>query len=83
MIAVDEKRVFLISGNGDVIEPDEGIIGIGSGGPVAQAAGNALLKHTDFDVEKIALEAMKIAGDLCIYTNDSITIEKMETVPEK
>lgn len=79
MIAVDEKRIFLVSGNGDVIEPDEGIIAIGSGGPMAQAAGDALLKHTNFDAEKIALEAMKIAGKLCIYTNDSIIVEKMET----
>ncbi|VEN73101.1 peptidase component of the HslUV protease [Candidatus Desulfarcum epimagneticum] len=78
MAAVDDKRMFLISGNGDVIEPDEGIIGIGSGGTMAQAAGVALLAHTDFDAEKIALEAMKIAGSLCVYTNDRVTIEKIK-----
>jgi ATP-dependent HslUV protease, peptidase subunit HslV len=78
MAAVDEKRMFLISGNGDVIEPDEGIIGIGSGGSMAQAAGSALLAHTDLDAEKIAVEAIKIAGSLCVYTNDHITIEKIK-----
>jgi ATP-dependent HslUV protease, peptidase subunit HslV len=78
MIAVDDKRVFLISGNGDVIEPDSGIIAIGSGGPMAQAAGEALLKHTDFEAEKIAREAMEIASSLCIYTNGFITVEKMD-----
>lgn len=75
MIAVDESRIFLISGNGDVIEPDKGIIGIGSGGVAAQAAAAALLEHTDLDAAKIAEEAMKIAASICIYTNKEITIE--------
>jgi len=75
MIAVDESRIFLISGNGDVIEPDKGIIGIGSGGVGAQAAAAALLRHTDLDAAKIAEEAMKIAASICIYTNEEITIE--------
>jgi ATP-dependent HslUV protease subunit HslV len=75
MIAVDESRIFLISGNGDVIEPDEGIIGIGSGGVGAQAAAAALLEHTDLDAAKIAEESMKIAASICIYTNREITIE--------
>jgi len=75
MIAVDESRIFLISGNGDVIEPDKGIIGIGSGGVGAQAAAAALLEHTDLDAAKIAEEALKIAASICIYTNKEITIE--------
>jgi ATP-dependent HslUV protease subunit HslV len=75
MIAVDESRIFLISGNGDVIEPDKGIIGIGSGGVGAQAAAAALLEHTDLDAAKIAEESMKIAASICIYTNKEITIE--------
>jgi ATP-dependent HslUV protease subunit HslV len=75
MIAVDESRIFLISGNGDVIEPDKGIIGIGSGGVGAQAAAAALLEHTDLDAAKIAEESMKIAAAICIYTNKEITIE--------
>ncbi len=75
MIAVDESRIFLISGNGDVIEPDEGIIGIGSGGVGAQAAAAALFEHTDLDAAKIAEESMKIAASICIYTNKEITIE--------
>jgi ATP-dependent HslUV protease subunit HslV len=77
MIAVDESKIFLISGNGDVIEPDKGIIGIGSGGVGAQAAASALLAHTDLDAARIAEEAMKIAASLCIYTNEEITIEEL------
>lgn len=78
MIAVDADRMLLISGNGDVIEPDEGVIAIGSGGVAAHAAASALLKHADsigLDAVKIVEEAMRIAGDVCIYTNDSVTIE--------
>ncbi|MBU1169495.1 MAG: ATP-dependent protease subunit HslV [Proteobacteria bacterium] len=77
MIAVDETRIFLISGNGDVIEPDEGVISIGSGSVAAQAAAMALVKHSDLDARAIALETMTIAASLCIYTNDSITIEEL------
>lgn len=77
MIAVDDSRMFLISGSGDVIEPDEGIMGIGSGGVGAQAAATALIKHTDLDARKIVEEAMKIAGSICVFTNDSITIEEI------
>ncbi len=79
MIAADESRIYVISGNGDVIEPDEGIIGIGSGGAMAQAAAAALIKHTDLDAPAIAREAMEIAGSLCIYTNHSITVEELLT----
>ncbi len=77
MIAVDENRIFLISGNGDVIEPDEGIIAIGSGGVAAQAAAAALLKHTELDAKEIVAAAMKIAASICIFTNDTITIEEL------
>ncbi len=77
MIAADESRMYLISGNGDVIEPDQGVIAIGSGGVAAQAAAEALLKHTDMDVRAIAEEAMKIAASLCIYTNNAVTFEEL------
>ena len=77
MIAVDSERTYLISGTGDVIEPDEGIISIGSGSVAAQAAAVALLKHSDLDARAIAEETMLIAASLCIYTNDAITIEEL------
>ncbi len=77
MIAMDETRIYLISGNGDVIEPDEGIIGIGSGGVSAQAAASALIKHTDMDARSIVSEAMKIAASICVFTNTDVTIEEM------
>jgi ATP-dependent HslUV protease subunit HslV len=76
MIAIDDRNMFLISGNGDVIEPDEGVIGIGSGGVAAQAAATALMRHTDLSARQILEESMRIAASLCIYTNDSITIEE-------
>jgi ATP-dependent HslUV protease subunit HslV len=77
MIAVDGDRMFLISGTGDVIEPDEGVVAIGSGGVAAQSAAMALIEKTDLNAEKIVAEAMRIAGLICIYTNDTITMEKM------
>jgi len=77
MIAMDEAKIYLISGNGDVIEPDEGIIGIGSGGVSAQAAASALIKHTDMDARSIVQEAMKIAASICVFTNTDVTIEEM------
>lgn len=77
MIALDAAHMFLISGNGDVIEPDEGIIGIGSGGSVAQAAATALFRHGNMGARQIVEEAMKIAASICVYTNDSITIEEL------
>lgn len=77
MIAADESRMFLISGNGDVIEPDENIMGIGSGGVGAQAAATALIRHTDMDAKSIVEEAMKIAGSICVFTNDYLTIEEL------
>jgi ATP-dependent HslUV protease subunit HslV len=78
MIAVDQSRMFLISGNGDVIEPDEHLIGIGSGGMLAQAAATALLQYSDLDARGVAAAAMKIASSLCVYTNDAITIEQLD-----
>jgi ATP-dependent HslUV protease subunit HslV len=77
MVAVDEDSIYLISGNGDVIEPDEGIVAIGSGGVAAQAAAAALIEYTDMDARGIVQKAMKIAASLCIYTNDTITIEEI------
>ncbi|MCJ7771502.1 MAG: ATP-dependent protease subunit HslV [Desulfobacterales bacterium] len=77
MIAVDEKSIFLISGSGDVIEPDEDLIGIGSGGSIAQAAATALVRHSNLDAKKITEAAMKIAASICIYTNTDVTIEEI------
>ena len=79
MIALDAKNMFLISGNGDVIEPDESIIGIGSGGTVAQAAAMALIRFGSLSAPQIAEEAMKIAASICVYTNNSITLEVLES----
>lgn len=79
MIAVDESQMLLISGNGDVIEPDEGVIAIGSGGIAAQASATALLKHADtldLTARDIVEESMKIAASVCVFTNDIVTIEE-------
>jgi len=77
MIAVDEQQMYLISGNGDVIEPDEAIIGIGSGGVAAQAAAVAMIRHTELNARGIVEAAMKIAASVCVYTNDKIVIEEL------
>jgi ATP-dependent HslUV protease, peptidase subunit HslV len=77
MIAADDTSMFLISGTGDVIEPDQGIIAIGSGGVAAQSAALALSRHTDMEAREIVAEAMEIASSICVFTNDSITIEEM------
>jgi ATP-dependent HslUV protease subunit HslV len=77
MIVADDKNTFLISGTGDLIEPDDGIVGIGSGGAFALAAARALSKYTELSAREIALEAMHIAGKICIYTNENITIEEL------
>jgi len=77
MIAVDDTNMYLLSGNGDVIEPDQGVIGIGSGGQVAQSAAMALIQHAKLDARGVVEAAMKIAASLCIYTNDTITIEEI------
>jgi len=77
MVAVDAQHLYLISGNGDVIEPDEGVIGIGSGGTVAQAAAIALMRHTELSARRIAEEALRIAASICVYTNEVITVEEL------
>jgi len=77
MVAADGERMYLLSGNGDVIEPDEGVIGTGSGGTAAQAAAVALMRHTDLDARRIAEEALRIASCICVYTNDIITVEEI------
>ena len=78
MLAVADKEAsLLISGNGDVLEPEHGLIAIGSGGPFAQSAALALMEHTDMDARQIVEHALKIAGDICIYTNHNTTIEEL------
>jgi ATP-dependent HslUV protease subunit HslV len=77
LLAVDVNSAFLISGNGDVIEPDEGVMAIGSGSPYALAAARALMKHTDLSPAQICQEAMDIAGSLCVYTNQEVIIEEL------
>ena len=77
MIVADDKLTFLISGTGDLIEPDDGIVGIGSGGAYALAAARALSKYTNLSAREIVQEAMQIAGKICIYTNENISIEEL------
>jgi ATP-dependent HslUV protease subunit HslV len=77
LLVSDKEATFLLSGQGDVIEPDTGIAAIGSGGPFAQAAAQALADHTKLSTRGIAEESMKIASRMCIYTNDRITIEEL------
>ena len=77
MIVADTTTTFVLSGNGDLIEPDDGVIAIGSGAPYAMAAAKALAQHTTLEPRAIAMEAMKITADICIYTNDRITIEEL------
>jgi ATP-dependent HslUV protease, peptidase subunit HslV len=83
LLVSDANLTFLISGGGDVIEPDGGVAAIGSGGSYALAAARALLENTDLPARKIAEEAMKIAGKICIYTNENFTVEELSGVPEK
>jgi len=77
LLVSDKEQTFLLSGTGDVIEPDTGIAAIGSGGPFAQAAAQALADHTQLPARQIAEEAMKIASKICIYTNEKVTIEEL------
>lgn len=79
LIAVDKDHSLLLSGTGDVIEPDDGILAIGSGGPYAQSAAKALVQHSDLSAEDICRSSMEIAGSICIYTNTNIVLEKMST----
>jgi ATP-dependent HslUV protease, peptidase subunit HslV len=75
LVVVDREKSFLISGSGDVIEPEDGIIGIGSGGPYAIAAARSLMKHTNLSAEQITREALGVAAGICVYTNSNITVE--------
>jgi len=82
LIVADPAQMFLISGAGDVIEPDEGIAAIGSGGSYALAAARALMNNTNLPARNIAEEAMKIAGQICIFTNDRVTFEDLTAAPQ-
>ena len=77
LLVADQNQIFLLSGTGDVIEPDEGIAAIGSGGPYAISAARALMEHTQYGARQIAEEAMKIAAKTCIYSNDRFVIEEL------
>ncbi len=77
LIVADKDNSFLISGTGDVIEPDDGILALGSGGPYALAAARALVRRTGLSAREIALESLKIASEICVYTNTEITIEEL------
>lgn len=77
LLVADEKVTYLVSGNGDVIEPDDGIVAIGSGGPYALAAARALAKHTPMSARDIVQEAMALAGQICIFSNEQIVIEEL------
>jgi ATP-dependent HslUV protease subunit HslV len=77
LLVADRMKTLVISGTGDVIEPEDEVIAIGSGGAYAQAAAKALLLHTDMSIKDIAMEAMKIAASLCIYTNENIVLEEL------
>ncbi|HEY0591290.1 MAG TPA: ATP-dependent protease subunit HslV [Thermoanaerobaculia bacterium] len=77
LIVANKDRSYLVSGTGDLIQPDDGLLAIGSGGPFALAAARALVKHTSLSAKEIAAEAMAIAASICIYTNDNITIETL------
>lgn len=77
LAVADNEHSFIISGTGELIEPDDGVIGIGSGGPFALAAARALMTHSDLDAKQIVEEAMRIAAGICVYTNDQITVEEL------
>jgi ATP-dependent HslUV protease subunit HslV len=77
LIVADKQSMFLISGSGDIIEPDDDIIAIGSGGPFAQAAAKALVRHSELELKEIVKQSLLIASEICIYTNDNIVIEEL------
>jgi len=77
LIVADREHIFLLSGTGDVVEPDDGVLGIGSGGPYAVAAARALLNHTELTARQIAEEALRVAASICVYTNEHIHIEEL------
>ncbi len=78
LIVADAGHVLILSGNGDVIEPDDGVVAIGSGGPYALAAARALARNTDMDAREIVEKAMAIAAEICVYTNDRLVVETLE-----
>lgn len=78
LLVADKDHLFVVSGKGDLIQPDEGIVAIGSGGSFAYAAAKALAKHTEMSAKDLAQEALRIAGDICIYTNHHISVEAIE-----
>jgi ATP-dependent HslUV protease subunit HslV len=75
LVVADRENLLLLTGTGDVIVPDDGVVGIGSGGPYAAAAAKALVKHSGLSAEEVAREALLIAAQLCVYTNDQLTVE--------
>lgn len=77
MVVADVERLLVVSGDGNVIEPDDGIVGIGSGGAFATAAARAMMRHTTMTAAEIALEGLRIAGEICVYTNDKVVIETL------
>ena len=77
LIVADREHTFIISGSGDVLEPEDSIAAIGSGGPYAAAAAKMLMKHTDLDARTVAEEALNAAAEICIYTNDNISVEEL------
>ena len=77
LCVADEENSFIVTGNGDVIEPEDDLMAIGSGGPFAQAAALALLQNTDLDARSVAEKALNIAGDICVYTNKNVVVEEL------
>ena len=77
MVVADKKNIYVITGNGDVVEPENGIAAIGSGGPYAEAAAMALINNTELSANEIVVKSLEIAGDICIYTNKNIRVEKL------
>ena len=77
LAVADKEHSFILSGSGEIIEPDDGVVGIGSGGPFALAAARALIAHSDLDAKQIVEEAMRIAAAICVYTNDRVTVEEL------
>jgi ATP-dependent HslUV protease subunit HslV len=77
LVVADSRRTFLLSGSGDLIEPDDGVLGVGSGAVAAMAAARALLAHTDLDARSVASEALRIAAAIDLYTNDHLTVEEI------
>jgi ATP-dependent HslUV protease subunit HslV len=82
LLATDGKSTYLLSGTGDVIEPDDGVLAVGSGGSYALAAARALLRHTDLSAREIALASLKVASEICIFTNGEILVEELNPAPK-